>query len=412
MNTSSNLEDAELGLPCSYCPETIRSLGLGKLVELEADLRRADCNDKLDRVHDLLGAKALTIKFKNENIRGEIQTTKAEAALQAHTDKIHNEQWLYNNSRNTLIRLGATSEDLKIHRRLKNTDLKYLKDFSEKDSRAPGQGYMAVPLIWMRRSEIFADENSWLAQTMKVEWFCARERFKRWEEELKLLKREMVMSYRSFKTYESIWKFKADSSAGTTPIVPGSAEYALARSDFFGRLADGVIQICLPHIKDSTVTVRWCSDWLSRDLSDPADPNAMEDWDQNPVGKEGGNRMAGSEELNIDVAPVPARDTTQPPLLSSESSNAALPPPAQDSPPSSHDCPGLSGAGSGMSAGKDTGRSHVRWPRNATGQASSSSTVPEPPVNTDTPAGPRPRQGSHNGSPASKSAKEASVYCG
>ncbi|KAG9125670.1 hypothetical protein FRC07_006686 [Ceratobasidium sp. 392] len=264
-SSGSNPEDAELGLPSSYSPDTLEQTGLAKLAELESAVRRADCNDTLDRVRDLLGAKALTLKFKNQNIRGEVRTTRAESALRDHTEKIHKEQWRYNNSRAALIRLGATTEDLAVYQYLEDKHLKYLKDISQVESRALGQGKAQVPSwIWLGRSEIFKNEDKWLAQTMKVEWFRARERFKRWEEELKLLKREMVMSYRSFKTYESIWKFKADSCANNVPVTPGMSEYAYARSNFFRQLADGVMDTCLTHIKDDTVIFAWCKDWLSR----------------------------------------------------------------------------------------------------------------------------------------------------
>jgi hypothetical protein len=90
--------------------------------------------------------------------------TVAEAALRAHTAKIHREQWIYNNSRMALIRLGATPDDLKIYERLERSDLVYLKDFMEVDSRAPGQGYVAMPWIWTRRTGVSADEENWQAQ--------------------------------------------------------------------------------------------------------------------------------------------------------------------------------------------------------------------------------------------------------
>ncbi|KAG8722790.1 hypothetical protein FRC09_005724 [Ceratobasidium sp. 395] len=259
---SADPETAELGLPSSYSAATLLQLGLKQLAELEADLRRADCNDTLDRVRDLLGARSLTLKSKQKNVRGEIGSTRAETALRKHTDKIHTERWRYNDSRSALIRLGASPGDLKIYQFLAETDLKYLKEWSEVTSCGLGQSRKTISWIWTGRSDIFEDEDSWLAQTMKVEWFRARERYRRWEEELQLVKREMVMSYRSFKTHENIWKFKAESSAAVSPPVPGMAEYAHARSAFFRRLAEDVLHICTPYIQDKTVPMKWCEDWL------------------------------------------------------------------------------------------------------------------------------------------------------
>ncbi|QRV88445.1 hypothetical protein RhiJN_16463 [Ceratobasidium sp. AG-Ba] len=276
LTEATSPDDAQLGLPSSYLPQTMQEANLHRLVELEADIRRADCHDTLDRVRELLGAKALMLKLKKANVRGEVPTTRAESKLRAHTEKVQKERWRYNNSRDALIRLGATDGDLKIYKRLEDHDLRYLKDYSENESRGLGQGHVSPPWIWTGRSELFKDEKTWLGQTLKVEWFRTRERYKRWEEELKLLKREMVMSYRSFKTFQDIWEFKGQRTANSTPEIPGMAEYAYAKSEFFRQLAEGVMVTCLPHIKDDTVTLKWCSDWLSRDSVSSANPDGME----------------------------------------------------------------------------------------------------------------------------------------
>ncbi|KAG9082392.1 hypothetical protein FRC06_005092, partial [Ceratobasidium sp. 370] len=239
-------ENAELGLPSSYLPETLKAAGLSEFIDLEADLRRGICSDELETSRELLGVKALTIKFKNANMRGEKRTTRAEAQLTAHQDKIYKAQWRYNYSRDALIRLGASDEDMRIYQRLERADLKYLKDYISGDSAGIGQGHTRLPWLWSRRTEKFTSEEAWQEQAMKVEWFRSRERFRRWEEELKLLKREMVMSYRSFKTYQDIWAFKAlpSSSEGQ-----GMSQYALARSTFFRKLAEQLLDTCIEHIK-------------------------------------------------------------------------------------------------------------------------------------------------------------------
>ncbi|KAG8723585.1 hypothetical protein FRC09_002677, partial [Ceratobasidium sp. 395] len=234
---STNPEDAELGLPSAYLQTTVNSAGLKKLAELEGNIRRADCNDTLDRIRNLLGAKASTLKYKYKNLEGHTQSTRAEAALRTHGENIRKEQWRYNNSRSALLRLGADEGDLNVYQKLQDSDLKYLKDYSEGESVKLGQKEVQMPWIWLARSDLYKDDSTWLAKSklifmfaqgstayyvnstvaaMKVEWFRARARFTRWEEELKLLKREMVMSYRSFKTYESIWEFKAETCATDT----------------------------------------------------------------------------------------------------------------------------------------------------------------------------------------------------
>jgi hypothetical protein len=157
-------ENAELGLPSSYRPESLQEAGLSKLAELEADLRRALCNDTLENVRELLGAKALSIKFKNENLRGEKRTTRAEEGLAVHTEKIYKAQWRYNNSREALIRLGATDKDLEIYRRLNRSDLRYLNDYISTDSVSLGQGHVTLPWLWTRRTEKFSVEEDWQSE--------------------------------------------------------------------------------------------------------------------------------------------------------------------------------------------------------------------------------------------------------
>jgi hypothetical protein len=82
----------------------------------------------LENVRELLGAKALTLKFKKDNLRGKKKSTRAEEHLVAHTAKIHKAQWRYNSSREALVRLGATKDELdNIYKKLEKADLKYLE---------------------------------------------------------------------------------------------------------------------------------------------------------------------------------------------------------------------------------------------------------------------------------------------
>ncbi|KAF8594243.1 hypothetical protein BDV93DRAFT_421632, partial [Ceratobasidium sp. AG-I] len=122
--------------------------GLLKFAELEAELRRAVCNDTLENVRELLGARALTLKFKNDNMRGEKKITRAEGAMTAHTEKIKKAQWRYNNSRDGLLRSGATGEDLQVYRKLEKSDLTYLNEYLTGDSVSLGQGYKRLSWIW------------------------------------------------------------------------------------------------------------------------------------------------------------------------------------------------------------------------------------------------------------------------
>jgi hypothetical protein len=86
---------------------------------------------------------------------------------------------------------------------------------------------------------------------LRVEWFRARQRYVQWEEELKLLKRDMIMAMRGFESRQAMWTHKAQ----LTSQVPGMAEYAARKSDFYRKLKEGIVQKCDKYIKVSTTIV-------------------------------------------------------------------------------------------------------------------------------------------------------------
>lgn len=159
LSQSSDPEHAELALPSCYRRTSLESAGLGKLAETEAKLRRAACNDALRTLRNLLGAKALAIKWKRANVSGERATTRAEAALKVHKQKIAQARWKYNNSREALMRLSSDESDSKVYKVIKAEDLKQLKGYLEEDSPGLGQGYRAIPWIW--RTSAAANEEEW-----------------------------------------------------------------------------------------------------------------------------------------------------------------------------------------------------------------------------------------------------------
>jgi hypothetical protein len=65
-----------------------------------------------------------------------------------------------------------------------------------------------------------------------------------WEEELKLLKQEMVMAARDFQTRQQVWDFKSRSPN----LAPGMMEYAAQKSDFFAKLGLELTKNCHPCV--------------------------------------------------------------------------------------------------------------------------------------------------------------------
>lgn len=157
--TDGEPEHIELGMPSSFSTETLLDAGLSSLAELEKDLRRGMCNDVLDSIQQLLGARAFALNHKKQHVRGEGATTRAEAGLRAQSTKISQARWRYDNSRNALIRLGADPSDLHLYQVITTEDLRSLKSYLEEHSRGVGQGYASISWIWCRN--ITPDVNEW-----------------------------------------------------------------------------------------------------------------------------------------------------------------------------------------------------------------------------------------------------------
>ncbi|KAG9126396.1 hypothetical protein FRC07_003580 [Ceratobasidium sp. 392] len=219
---------------------------------MEKDLRRATCGDALESLRNLLGIKALTLDLKKRHVRGQVPTTRSESALRAHSAKIIKTRWRFDNSRNALVRLGLEETDRVHYQELKTEHCKYLKPHPEDISRGVGQGYSSIPWIW--RSCDSGNASEWQINeysTLKTEWFGSRERYKRWEEQLVLLKREMTMTIRTFRKREEIWNWKARTRCPTL----GMRGYALKQSRFYGELARRSLRAFQPHIKVSFLNI-------------------------------------------------------------------------------------------------------------------------------------------------------------
>lgn len=254
-------EHAELGLPSSYTAKAIHSGGLTSMAELEYSMRCATCDDALQCLRNLLGAKAITLKFIRKNLSGEHAITKSESKLREHNKKIAAVQWRYNNSRAALLRIGMSEGDDNIYQPITQDDLKYLKVYLEEESGKVGEGFRNIPWLW--RTSRSADEEEWQVAgavylpcrfvvlksiiALKTEWFRSRERYMRWEEELIHLKKEMMMARNSFRSLETIWRFKSESRSNR----PGMAEYAAKKAHFYWELGrqlyrtcEGAMQVC------------------------------------------------------------------------------------------------------------------------------------------------------------------------
>ncbi|KAG9086332.1 hypothetical protein FRC06_003144, partial [Ceratobasidium sp. 370] len=228
---SPDIEYAEFGLLSAYQSSTLVAENCLVPPRAEGSLRRAACDDDLKIVRNLLGAKSLAIRYKRKNLTGERATTRAESLIKALRDKVESARRRYNRSRDALLRLDLLGSDHRTYRVLEQGDLTMLSEYLDNESSAIGQGSRNISWIW--RSEVVSNDESWMIAALKVEWFRARQRAIQWEEELILLKREIVMTLKTFQYEQQKWEKMSMQPA----LHPGMREYALRKSRFFGQLA-------------------------------------------------------------------------------------------------------------------------------------------------------------------------------
>ncbi|KAG8704174.1 hypothetical protein FRC09_003713 [Ceratobasidium sp. 395] len=253
-------EPVDLGLPSSYVRATLVDAGLSAMADLEKKLRRGVCKDSLESVKRQLGGKAAAIKYKQTQ-SGQSCVTRAEAAIQAQTTKILKSRWRYLNSRDALLQLVMTEAELDEYKDLKLEDLKPLRAFY--DDYANDTGHGATSMSWIWRSTVARNVKEWEVEALKPEWFRSRERVRRWEEQLVLTKREMVMSIRSFQTHQEIWEWKSCNGQAT----PGMRAYARRRSRFFAELSHQMLDKCLKYLRNDIVRLPWAEKWLAANVS-------------------------------------------------------------------------------------------------------------------------------------------------
>ncbi|KAG8712521.1 hypothetical protein FRC08_014466 [Ceratobasidium sp. 394] len=184
-------------------------------IHTKLELRRVNCLKNLQLVRGFCAQKAHLFKAQEKHARGISAMTRA-AALQACVkERLDHAQSSYNNSRDRLDRLGATSADLAIFQVLTSSDINSLASSLGK-VRSLGEGRVQMPWYWRvvlpstsehcdvvysSKQDIQAEYNN----SLKVEWFRGREQYCRWKEEVCWLQREAALVVFSFDARAKGW---------------------------------------------------------------------------------------------------------------------------------------------------------------------------------------------------------------
>ncbi|KAG8685134.1 hypothetical protein FRC08_013283 [Ceratobasidium sp. 394] len=143
--------------------------------------------------------------------------------------------WEYQNSRNALHSLGLLAEDHSLFRPLSQADVTELSKFVSID-RNVGEGYKQAPWLWLlsgteqsRASDSNKAIEAEIDEANRVEWFRGRERYKRWQEEVAWLQREVASVILDFDSRAQEWNRLANSNhAGTNG---GYKSYCIRQRD-------------------------------------------------------------------------------------------------------------------------------------------------------------------------------------
>ncbi|EDR12898.1 uncharacterized protein LACBIDRAFT_323718 [Laccaria bicolor S238N-H82] len=228
----TDVEHQVLWLP-STLPENHRKHSCdATLIDIEIRLRRAQCEDMLDKIRSLQRGHLSFISFRNRNIRNQNPNTRAQDTISRLEDKSKALAVKYRAARKALLALLGPG-DWETHlQELKDGDLTtpdghkisiedpddlFGPDGHElsKRKRADikkglGQGKKIVSWIWTTPQGVGDESDEVLHKAVRVEWAKARTRHLRWWEEAHLLREEMRRIRKTLEWraawWEDLWK--------------------------------------------------------------------------------------------------------------------------------------------------------------------------------------------------------------
>ncbi|PBK66203.1 hypothetical protein ARMSODRAFT_1021793 [Armillaria solidipes] len=219
----ADVESHELLLP-SAIEKDLREVGcLGGVVGIEDQLREAQCLDALSEIRNTLRMRHSLYSFRNKNIRGQRNNTRAYNNLHRLNRNCRLSVEKYQVARAALMALRGEGEWTATLRELKMEDVQSLQGSAfeiddEQEQREAqmskkqrqelakgfGEGDRLISWIWLTEGGMGDGDDTSVNQEVKIEWLKSRARANRWREEVLLLKEEMR------RTRVSLWATAAE----------------------------------------------------------------------------------------------------------------------------------------------------------------------------------------------------------
>ncbi|KAK7019612.1 CxC2 domain-containing protein, partial [Favolaschia claudopus] len=224
------------------------------LVDMEAKLRVAQCDNSLASLRARLHAKRHLISFRNTNITGQTRSTKARTLIGEVGERVESYANRYRRGRAALISLKG-SEAYPHLRELRPEDVQLDGDAEESDTavrkklamigagrgaraprNAPGTSKRVMSWIWTAPGSL---DEEMMHESVRVEWSRALARKTRWCEEVMLLREEMRRVLRYLEWQANWWRQRSELRADLSlETAEGLKAYALKQGAWHDKLAN------------------------------------------------------------------------------------------------------------------------------------------------------------------------------
>ncbi|KAJ7450436.1 hypothetical protein FB451DRAFT_1566624 [Mycena latifolia] len=233
--------------------DTLRGCVRG-LLGMEAQMRVAQCENSLVALRSRLHAKRFLITFRNENVTGQLASSRAGTLIALIGERVDALAKRYRKGREALLALegGERYPHLK---QLDDAHLTLDGDWMESDMEAreklamlgsgqgaraprvaPGSSKRTMSWIWTAPGAL-EDGEARLHESIRVEWARAHARKERWTEEVMLLREEMRRVLRYLTWQSGWWRERAALRTElSAELAAGVRAYALKQAAWHQRL--------------------------------------------------------------------------------------------------------------------------------------------------------------------------------
>ncbi|KAH9912329.1 uncharacterized protein B0H18DRAFT_828051, partial [Fomitopsis serialis] len=191
-------EHTKLGLPSNFTRNALTANGLQRLAAHELTLRRGQANDALQQLRILIGKKSFEFQTTIRHGRkdGNKKRTRSFTKLGKLDRAVQLQAAIYRRARAAMQVLGLSAEDQAKYQQLTPDDLKTVTAIAEPNKA--GQRHKSPSWIWNVNVGGDIRSNDELGIIHRVQWFHARSKVDRLEEEAAILRRELDSVCRYF----------------------------------------------------------------------------------------------------------------------------------------------------------------------------------------------------------------------